>query len=230
MSLHAGADVRPLVEGVVPAGLSVAFEDAPAEALRAPVVRFGTAMRSAGDLLVAPEGERLWRHAPWPAADALFELPPPADAAPVLLVGEPERRAGVSHALREREVVVQEADRLRVPDLERSATVVMLADGSRFPPQAFAVPAAGRLLLLLAPARTFGLQHAIDCLLASDDAELVDLVDAAETYSPDFAVIRRVGRVSAYTQRASDVYTRLGRDIELGLVGVARNDRNASST
>ena len=76
-------------------GLAVALGDAPAEP--SPALRWldrpPRPDDPAAERLIAPAGEGLWRLAPWPAADALFELPPP--------VGERAVVTGADAAARE---------------------------------------------------------------------------------------------------------------------------------
>ena len=96
--------IDELAAGEVPDGLRIVFGD---NAVDGPVVRFASRRRHPDDLLVAPDGDGLWRRAPWPAADTLFELSPPVDAAPVLMVGDD---GTLARAAGERGVSVIDAD------------------------------------------------------------------------------------------------------------------------
>lgn len=215
-------DDRSLAAGAVPPALTVAFRDEPVPAAVGAVVRFGRRRHADHEMLIAPAGKNLWRRSPWPAADDLFDLPPATGDGVLVVGGEPSRRAAVTDRIRARGVQAGEASRIQRALLERFATVAVLADLGRFPDQAFAVAAAARLLLLVAPDATFGLHDGVDCLIAPDDEALVDLLDTAATYGAAFDAVRRSGRVTAASQRASDVYARLATDVELGRVGVER--------
>ncbi len=81
--LVASAVDGPLVEGATPEGVTIAVGEEPAENA---AIRFGARRLGAAERLVAPSGEGLWRRAPWPAADELFELGLPAPDAPALVV------------------------------------------------------------------------------------------------------------------------------------------------
>jgi hypothetical protein len=213
VTLVASAEDRPLVDGVVPAGLTVAFGAEPADGA---TVRFAAERVSAGELLVAPDGRELWRRSPWPAADALFELAPPAPSAPTLVVGGRSEEALA--ALRECDVEAIAADRLRREELARAGTVVFVVDDG-FPALLPAAAAAGRLVVALETGRLFGWQDGVDCVVAPDVANLARAVAAAARRPRAFDALRAMARLAARPYRASDFYGRLALDVSLG-VGV----------
>jgi hypothetical protein len=212
--LVASGDDRPLVEGSLPGGLTVAFGDEPAEDA---AIRFGARRLGGGERLIAPAGDGLWRRAPWPAADSLFDLALPAPDAPALVVDDDAaRRTEVGRLLEEHGVVARTADRLRLADLGVVGTVVYPSE-NRFPETLPAVAAAGRLAVLRAATPAFGWQDGIDCLVALDANELVVLAQAASLRPPAFDALRRMARLTARDSRASDVYARLAFDISAGV-------------
>jgi hypothetical protein len=227
MSLLASERDRELVEGTVPEGLTVAFAAYDAGDAETPVVRFGAERRDPAELLVATRGEGLWRRAPWPAADALYDAPAPADAGVVLVVhADGERRAEVGGKLEAHGLRPLPAPRLRRDDLLAAAGVVFLDDGG-FPAPAFAACAAGRLVIVQCAAPLFGLQDGVDCFVADDDRAVVFAQMAARAPHA-FAAVRAMGRLAAMAHRASDVYERLALDVELG-VGRPRPARDATA-
>ena len=212
--LAASAEDRPLVEGVVPEGLTVAFGAAAAEGA---TIRFGARRLGGSERLIAAAGEGLWRRGPWPAADSLFDLALPALDAPALVVdADGARRAEVGRLLEEHGVAVRLADRLRRADLEAAGTVVYPREDG-FPETLPAVAAAGRLAALRAATPAFGWQDGIDCLVALDVNELVVLAQAASLRPLAFDALRRMARLTALVSRASDVYARLAFDISAGV-------------
>lgn len=175
------------------------------------------------ELVIGPAGEGLWRRAPWPAADALFDLPP-ASAAPALLVGS---EAGLGDAVAERAaargVSMRHAERLDAATLASAGCVVLAeSPGGALPSRAFAVLAAGRLLIAPRLRTTFGLEDTLDHLEFADPDEAVT---AAQAFAADPETFGRVvawGRLKAEQQRASVVYARLAEDLRLqGLAGAA---------
>jgi hypothetical protein len=212
--LVASADDRPLVDGAVPEGVTIAIGDASAEAA---AIRFGPRRLGDGERLIAPVGEGLWRRGPWPAADDLFglELPPP-DAPALVVDADASRRAEVGRLLEEHGVAVRLADRLRRSDLEAAATVVF-PDENGFPATLPAVAAAGRLGVLRSATPAFGWQDGIDCLVALDANELVVLAQAAALRPLAFDPLRRMARLTARASRASDLYARLAFDVSVGV-------------
>jgi hypothetical protein len=216
MTLLASERDRELVDGAVPAGLTVAFGAYDAGEASEPVVRFGAERREPSDLLIATRGDGLWRRAPWPAADALYDAPAPADPAAVLVVHpDGERRAEVGGKLEAHGLRPLPAPRLRHDDLLSVASVVFLDDGG-FPEQAFAACAAGRLAIVQGRGPLFGLQDGVDCFVADDDRAVVFAQMAARAPQA-FAAVGALGRLAAAAHRASDVYERLALDVELGV-------------
>jgi hypothetical protein len=216
VTLVASAEDRWLVDGVVPGGLTVAFGAEPAEGA---TVRFAAERTTAGELLVAPDGRGLWRRSPWPAADALFDIAPAGPSAPTLVVG-PKRavRDEALDALRKLNVDVLGSDRLRWRELEGAGTVVFLEEQG-FPMLLPAAAAAGRLVVLPEIEPLFGWQDGVDCLVATDLANLARAVAAAARRPRAFDALRGMARLAARPYRASDFYARLGLDVSLG-VGV----------
>lgn len=175
------------------------------------------------ELVIGPAGEGLWRRAPWPAADALFDFPP-ASAAPALLVGS---EAGLGDAVAERAaargVSMRHAEWLDAATLASAGCVVLAeSPGGALPSRAFAVLAAGRLLIAPRLRTTFGLEDTLDHLEFADPDEAVT---AAQAFAADPETFGRVvawGRLKAEQQRASVVYARLAEDLRLqGLAGAA---------
>jgi hypothetical protein len=214
VTLVAAAEDRPLVDGAVPDELTVAFG---AEAAEGVTVRFAAERVTAGELLVAPGGRDLWRRSPWPAADALFAMAPPAADAPTLVVGPARaRREEALVALRERRVDVLASDRLRWSALEGAGTVVFV-DEQGFPVLLPAAAAAGRLVVLLETEPLFGWQDGVDCLVATDCANLARSVAAAALRPHAFDSLRTMSRLAARPWLASDLYARLALDVSLGV-------------
>jgi hypothetical protein len=218
VTLVAAAEDRPLVEGVVPDGFSVAFGAEPADGA---TVRFAATRVAAGELLVAPDGTDLWRRSPWPAADALFTMAPPAADAPTLVVSARRaRRDEAVAALRAVEVTAVGANRLRWSDIEGAGTVVFLEDEG-FPALLPTAAAAGRLAVLGEADPLFGWQDGVDCLVATDLSNLARVVAATVRRPRAFDPLRAMARLAARPYRASSLYARLALDVSLG-VGVGR--------
>jgi len=177
--------------------------------------RDGRAEGGRGQRVIAQEGPHLWRCAPWPVRDELFELPPPDDRN-VLVVGPGSDRDQVSERLDELDGRVLEADVLERRDLEAAAVVVFAQpEGRPLPAPAFAVLAARRILVVRTPSVSFGLLPGIDHLSARTAAGAAQLAASAVLYWDAFAAIRALGLVAARPRRASTVYARLLRDLEL---------------
>jgi hypothetical protein len=223
VTLFASPLDRGLVEGELPDGFDVAFaaSEAPSSG---PVVRFAEKRMAAAELLVGSGRDDLWRWAPWPVSDDLFMLPPPRDDAPVLIVHKTEAwRERIVSAFADAGVDAHGAGRLDRRELE-ACGVVLFLDHEGFPPTAFSVCAAGRLLVMADVAPLFGLQHGIDCLIAAGEAHPLALAQAARHAPRAFDGIRRMGRLAAAAHRASDVYERLALDLSLG-VGMSEASR-----
>ena len=224
MSLLAGPEDRALVDGTVPAGLTVAFGDEPAAAGNGALVRFADAPGQGPELRVAPSGAGLWRRAPWPAADVLFDLPAPLDGAAVLVVhGDEGRRVKHAAKLSAHGLTPSHAPRLRRVDLESVATVIFLDDDRGFPALAPAACAAARLVIVQRPEPLFGLQDGVDCFVADDDRSVV-LAQTAGRSPRAFDVMRSLARLAVRSQCASGVYERLALDLSLA-VGRERGDQ-----
>ena len=167
-------------------------------------------------LLVAPAGEGLWRRAPWPAADGLFDLPE-APGAPALLVGaEAGLREAVAERAAARGVALTRAERLDAAALAAASCVILAeSPGGALPARAFAVLAAGRLLIVPRLDTTFGLEDGLDHLEFADPDEAVTAVEAFAADPDAFGRIRVWGRLKAEPRRASVVYGRLAEDLRL---------------
>jgi hypothetical protein len=174
-----------------------------------------------------------WRRSPWPAADALFELPAPDPRAGILVAGgsESEREELVA-AISARSLEATSSERLTRGNLERAAAVVLLAANAQaLPAQAPGVLAARRLLLTRPVAADFGFAHGIHRLAFADAEEAADLVESAARLPYAYEALRVWGRWGAERHRASAVYARLSTDLELeGALGVRTNSSSASST
>jgi len=173
--------------------------------------------------LLAPAGEGLWRRAPWPAADALFELPPPPDSTVLLAGANAALRAAVAERALARGVVLEQVERLDADDLSRAAAVILAdAPGGALPARAPAVLAAGRLLIVPRLRTAFGLQDGLDHLEFSDVDEAVTFAEAARRTPATFSRVTLWGRVAARPWRASVAYGRLVSDLQLELAAGIR--------
>lgn len=204
-------------------GALVALGDAASDG-RTPLVRWLDRPAGPDDnhsrYVIAPAGEGLWRRAPWPAADALFELPPASAAAALLVGAEPGLRAAIAERAAERGVPLTQAGRLDAASLAGAGCVVMAeSPGGALPARAFAVLAAGRLLITPRLETTFGLEDGLDHLEFATPDEAVDAVRAFGAAPETFGRVAAWGRLKAEQQRASVVYARLAEDLRLqGLV------------
>ena len=206
MTLAASDADRPLVDGALPAGFSVAFA---AEPCADAAVRFGARRLASGERLVDVAALDAWRRSPWPAGDELFGIAAPPRGAPVLVIGEGDEGAAIRAALGAGAVV---AERLRRPELERAGTVVFL-ERAALPALVPAAAAAGRLVILLASAPLFGWQDGIDCLVARDARDVTALAAAAARRPWAFDGLRAMARLAARPYRASELYGRLAFDV-----------------
>jgi hypothetical protein len=187
-----------------------------------PVVHFG------------PGGEGadvVWREGtPWPVRDELFELAPAAERNILVVGDEPDRRE-LGGWLSQLDGRLLEADFLERHDLEEVAAVVFAQpDGRPLPAPAFAVLAARRILVVREPSISFGLLPSIDHLSARTAAGAAQLVTAAMLHWDAFAAVREFGRIAAERHRASTVYARLARDLEMAGRYPARAGERGSST
>ncbi len=195
----AWGEARTLAPGDALTGFDVvvALEDvpAPSEAIRWRATGHGGPGR-----VIAAAGEGLWRRAPWPVRDTVFALSPGAG---ILVAGDGD---GIVKDLRDRDAPVRAAARLTVAELQRAA-VVVLADS--LAAGAFAVLAAGRLLIAPRATPTFGLLAGVDHLAYDSDREAAAYADAAATFPDAFEPVAAMAALTAETQRASAVYGRL---------------------
>jgi hypothetical protein len=172
-----------------------------------------------GALDVAPAGEGLWRRAPWPAADDLFDLAPaPPDAPVVVAGGEATRRGELAYALGTRDLPVIEAERLDRQALESAAAVLLFpAPGAEdaLPAEAPAVLAARRLLITPAAAVTFGFLPGIDHLQFTLFWEAVEQLAAAREEPAALEPMRTWGAHAARRHLASRVLADLEADLRL---------------
>jgi len=175
------------------------------------------------ELVIAPAGEGLWRRAPWPAADALFDLPPAPATAALLVGAERGLLDAVAERAAERGLALRQAERLDAVTLAGAGCVVMAeSPGGALPARAFAVLAAGRLLITPRLETTFGLEDGLDHLEFAGPDEAVDAVRAFGADPETFGRVVSWGRLKAEPQRASVVYARLVQDLRLqGLVAGA---------
>jgi hypothetical protein len=183
---------------------------------RADVVwREGSADGGDGARVIAQGGAGLWRCAPWPVRDELFELAPPVERN-VLVVGDEPDRSQVSEHVDQLDGRLLEADVLERRDLEEAAVIVFAQpDGRPLPAPAFAVLATGRILAVRKPSASFGLLPGIDHLSARTAAGAAQLAAAAVLHWDAFAAVRAFGTIAAEPHRASSVYARLAHDLEL---------------
>lgn len=165
--------------------------------------------------VIAQGGAGLWRCAPWPVHDELFELAPPVERN-ILVVGDGTDRRHVSERLDQLDGRLLEADVLERRDLEEAAVVVFAQpDGRPLPAQAFAVLATRRILVVRTPSVSFGLLSGIDHLSARTAAGAAQLAAATTLHWDAFAAVRAFGMIAAAPHRASTAYARLAHDLEL---------------
>lgn len=177
------------------------LERAPADGFDAPRV-------------IAPGGSGLWRRAPWPVNDDVFDLRPPGGPA-VLLVGPPDAADEVAEYLGETE----RAERLTRSALEQAGIVVFAqAEDDPLPAPAFAVLAARRVLVVREPV-SFGLEPGVNHLSAETAAGTSELATSAVLHWEAFHSLRTFGRIAAEPHRASSVYARLAFDLAAETAG-----------
>ena len=197
----------------------VALGDAAAEG-GAPAIHWLDRVAREGDagvsLLVALAGDGLWRRAPWPAADGLFDLPE-APGAPALLVGaEAGLREAVAERAAARGVALAQAERLDAAGLAAASCVILAeSPGGALPARAFAILAARRLLVVPRLETAFGLEDGLDHLEFADPDEAVTAVEAFAAAPDAFGRVLTWGRLKAEPRRASVVYGRLAEDLRL---------------
>ena len=179
------------------------------------VWREGTAVGGGGSRVIAQAGTGLWRCAPWPVRDDLFELAPPAERNILVVGDEPDRRRLCEWLALDNGRLL-EAYGLERGNLEEAAVVVFAQpDGQPLPAPAFAVLAAQRVLVVRNPSVSFGLLAGIDHLSALTADGAAQLAGAAVLHWDAFAPMRTFGTIAAQRHRASTVYARLAHDLEL---------------
>ena len=188
-------------------GPLVAFGDTTAD----PAVRFAS---SGGGRLVAPAGDGLWRRAPWPARDELFDWEPPA-AGQVLVAGDRDGFGAVADELASAGAAATRQDRLTADSLRAASIVVLLAAHDALPDHAMCVLAAGRVLVTGPVEVAFGLQTGIEFLRAATPDEAVERVLIALRHPESLASLRTLGRLAARHHTASAVRERLAVDLAL---------------
>lgn len=163
---------------------------------------------------VAPGGRGLWRTAPLPAADRLFTLRGRRGQG-VLVVGEDAaERAGAVQRLIDRRVPARAPDAPGLEDLAAAAVVAVVGTpGTPLPAVAFAVLAAGRLLLAPRAHPAFGLAPGVDHLAHGSADELAQAAGSACAFPEAFALVAAMGGLAADAQRASLVYGRVAADL-----------------
>jgi hypothetical protein len=187
-----------------------------------PVVHLGAGGEGAD--VVWPEGT------PWPVRDELFDLAAPAERN-ILVVGDEPDRRDVCQWLERHAERLRQAEFLERAHLEDAAVVVFAQpEGRPLPAPAFAVLAARRILVVRRPSVSAGLLPGVDHLAAGTAAGAAQLAAGAMLHWDAFAAVREFGRIAARAHRASTVYTRLARDLELGDQYPAKAGEQGSST
>jgi len=166
--------------------------------------------------VIAQAGAGLWRRAPWPVADALFELAPPSASGRVVVLGrDAESRAGVAR-LEAYGIEATAAEWLTLAALETAAAVLELATpGDPAPAWLMAPLAARRVLLRVGAAPDFGLQAGVDHFAARSFDEAATLASALAADPRAFDLVRAFGALTAERHRASKVLSGLLTDVRL---------------
>jgi hypothetical protein len=159
--------------------------------------------------------EPLWRRAPWPAADRLFELELPRTPLVAVAVEDERRRAGLVERLDGGADTVA-CERLTAEALRQASVVIMAADPpSLFPARAFAVLAARRVLVIDRMPAAFGLLPGRDHVQVGGDDDASQAALSVVRHPESFHWMRTLGALAAERQRASRVYPRLAADLAL---------------
>lgn len=159
---------------------------------------------------------------PLPVADEIYDLPPPARPAGILVVGGPEEiRQVLVDRLAGRYVDAASKPHLERADLAAAAGVVMLGpiDGP-LSAGAMAVLAARRVLIVPRSRAALGLLPDIDHLAYRVVDQAADYADAVATHWLGFESMRAMGALAAEHHRASRAYARLLVDLEIGGAGL----------
>lgn len=174
------------------------------------------ALGPAGARLVAPAGESLWRRAPWPAADALFDLDPPGD--PSVLVLDDRLAEEAATSLEGRRLPVTRAPRLTRAALEAAAIVVFAGEqGDSLPGEVPSILASGRVLVMTPRTPSFGFRPGVDHCSGETPVMLAELAGSVLRHWDAFESMRVHARIAAERHRASRVLSDLAVDLELGL-------------
>ena len=177
-------------------------------------VRFAPA---GGGRLIAPAGDGLWRRAPWPVRDSLFDWEAPTPGTAAVLVAGPagafrDRTAG---QLTEAGAAAAVTDRLDVEALREAAIVVLLAGHDALPEHSMCVLAARRVLITGPVDVAFGLQNGIEFMRTATADEAVDRTLMALRHPESLGSMRTLGRLAARNHAASAVRDRLAVDLTL---------------
>jgi hypothetical protein len=171
---------------------------------------------SAAARVLAPGGEGLWRRAPWPAADALFQLELASRPTVAVAIEDEVRRAALVDRLASEGAEAIACERLTIEALSRAtAVVVASAAEDLFPARAFAALAARRVLILDELPVSFGLLAGRDHVAARNEDELFEAALSVARHPDAFHWMRTLGALAAERQRASRVYARLATDLDL---------------
>jgi hypothetical protein len=164
---------------------------------------------------IATAGEGLWRRAPLPVDDGLFELGEPPAGAGALVTGE--ARDELLDKLAATGIEAAGAGELSEEGLAACAVVVTTPlEPSPLPAGAMAVLAARRVLVTGPCDPRFGLEPGLDHLHARTADEAVVYVAAVLAHWEAFAPLRAWGAIAAERYRASVFYERLLSDLAAG--------------
>ena len=177
-----------------------------------------------GALVIATSGDGLWSRAPWPAADALFDLAPPDRPHALVVCADDENREQVLEKLAARDLPATGAAQLTAEDLAAASAVALLgpADAATpeapwaaaaMPAEAPAVLAARRLLVAPRCATTFGLLAGSDHLALGTQDDAVQYLDAVLTFPRSLDPLTALGAITAERHRASTLYARLAEEL-----------------
>lgn len=175
----------------------------------------GAAAAAAADRVLAPAGDGLWRRAPWPVADRVFDLPAADPHAGVVVAeGSSGARAEAVAGLADRGIAADAVEQLNI-DALRAARVVVLLGDRHLPAVGMTVPAAGRLLVTVGCETSFGLVAGSDHLAADSVEMAATLVQVGLDQWAALTPMRELGRRAAERHRASAVYRRVLEDLAI---------------